>query len=93
MLEVGINADIKMINRKLYVPITLGNGHSTYVRVHPEDALVVTFHDRIDLAGGKVIEGEAAEGIAANEIASIFKRMMQDDNVSINHIPHVTSKD
>ena len=91
---MGINTDIKMLNRRLYVPITLGDVHSTYVRVRPEDALVVTFRDRFDIASGKVIDGESAERIAGHEIASIFGKMMQGENVSINRIPrHNTTTD
>jgi hypothetical protein len=71
ILEVDFNSDIKMINRRLYVPITLGDGHSTYVRIHPDDALVVTFRDRFNIASGKVKDRKTAEDIAAYEIASI----------------------
>ena len=90
MLE--FNNDIKMIDRKLYIPINIGDGYATYVRIRPEEAIIVTFTDKNDVGSAEFIVGSKAEDIATDHIEVINKEMLNDDNVTIFHNPVRTDK-
>ncbi|MHC4291130.1 MAG: hypothetical protein ACYSTR_02820 [Planctomycetota bacterium] len=90
MLE--FNDDIKMIDRKLYLPINIGDGYTTYVKVRPEEAIVVTFTDKNNFGSAEFIVGPKAENIAADHIAAINEEMLNDENVTIFHNPVIADK-
>ncbi len=82
-----LNADIKMFNRKIYVPIMATDEYAVYVKGNPDNAIVVTFKDKNDINSAEIVDGAKAEDIAVDWIETINGEMMKDENVTIAHAP------
>ena len=92
---MNINTDVKMFNRVLYYPICKDGKYVTYVKVTPEDAIIIREGHSENVYDASIIHGADAVAIAQRNIRSIESYMLDDSNgnVTVVHAPAVNPMD